>query len=142
MVPRMRAALTFLVAACAGCAGQTDHATHSAELADSWIKESSNTNETAMTVKFSTDLSFKLVARDGTMFAGTFEVVDPLVLMTPTIPAGTLWCIPRASFSGAGLSTVTFATFDPTICGTTPSGPGIMSPLEGAYDVDTAAESM
>jgi hypothetical protein len=142
MVRRMRAALFSLAAFAVGCAGQTDHATHSAELADDWIKEASNTNETAMTVKFSTDLSFKLVARDGTQFAGTFEVVDPLVLMTPTIPPNTLWCIPRASFSGAGLSTVTFATFDPTICGNTKSGPGIMSPLEGAYDVDTAAESM
>ncbi len=135
MVRRMRVALSILVAVATGCAGKTDHATHSMELADSWVKESSNPNETAMSVKFGLDLTFKLVARDGSPFTGTFEVVDPIVLMTPTIPAGTLWCIPRANFSGSDLSTVTFTTFDPTICGTTPMGPGIMAPLEGAYDV-------
>jgi hypothetical protein len=138
----MRAALSLFVAALAGCAGQTDHATHSSELADDWIKETSNPHITAMTVKFSSDLSFKLVSNDGTTFEGTFEVVDPLVLMTPTLPANTLWCVPRAAFSGSNLSTVTFAEFDATLCSNTAEGPGTMSPLLGAYDVDTAAESM
>ena len=35
------------------------------------------------------------------------------------------------------LDVVTFATFDPAVCGNTKSGPGTMSPLEGAYDVAT-----
>ena len=137
MVRRMRAVLALIVAVATGCAGQTDHATHSQELADDWVKASSNTNITAMSVKFHTDLSFTLIAVDGTPYSGTFEVVDPLVLMTPTIPMNTLWCIPRASFSGSNLDVVTFATFDPAVCGNTKSGPGTMSPLEGAYDVAT-----
>jgi len=137
MVRAMRAPLALCVALAAGCAGQTDHATHSQELADDWVKAASNTNITAMSVKFHTDLTFSLIADDGTPYKGTFEVVDPIVLMTPTIPPNTLWCIPRAGFSGPNLDVVTFATFDPTICGTTKSGPGTMSPLEGDYDVAT-----
>lgn len=137
MVRAMRAPLALFVAVLGGCAGQTDHATHSQELADNWVKASSNTNITAMSVKFHTDLTFALIASDGTPYQGTFEVVDPIVLLTPTIPPSTLWCIPRASFSGSNLDVVTFATFDPTICATTKSGAGTQSPLEGAYDVAT-----
>jgi hypothetical protein len=134
----MRALLFLAVAA---CSSPTDHATHSVELADSWIKDTSNTNETAMTVKFDMDLTFKIVARDGTPYAGTFEIVDPILLLTPTIPANTLWCVPRVNFSGPNLDMADFTTFDPTICGNTKDGAGIMSPLWGLYDVDVAAEN-
>jgi len=136
----MRAALALFVTAATACSSPADHATHSAELADTWTKQPSAPPEAALSVKFSTDLTFKLTTSDGTPFAGTFEVIDPILLMTPAIATTTLWCVPRASFSGANLDIVTFATFDPAVCGNTPRGAGIMSPLEGDYKVSTAAQ--
>lgn len=121
--------------AVAGCAGQTDHATHSAELADTWKRQDSAPILSAMSVKFTTELTFHMIASDGTPYDGTFEVDDPRVLMTPTIPPNTLWCIPRADFSGPNLDIVTFATFDPALCTDTPLGTARQSQLEGSYDV-------
>ena len=136
----MRAALALFVTVAAGCSSPADHATHSVELADTWTKQPSAPPEAALSVKFSMDLSFKLTTSDGTPFDGTFEVIDPLVLLTPSRETNVLWCIPRADFSGPNLDTVTFAVFDPAKCGTTPRGAGVQSPLEGAYVVAAAAQ--
>jgi hypothetical protein len=132
----MRApALTTLAMVIAACSDPEDHARMASELADKWVKESSAPPTAAQSATFHLDLTFDLITADGTPFTGTFSVVDPLVFLMPSIEQGTLWCIPRADFSGDGLSTVTFATYDPNICGDTAQGMGIQSPLEGPYDV-------
>jgi len=125
----------LLMAMVAGCSDPEDHARMASELADKWKKEPPGLATAAQSVTFHSDGNFELLTADGTSFSGTFSVVDPLVFLNPSIEQGTLWCIPRADFSGDNLSVVTFATYDPHICGDTPMGMGIQSPLEGAYDV-------
>lgn len=128
-------AMLLITMVLAACSDPEDHARMASELADKWKKEASAPDTAAQSVTFHTDGSFELITSDGTPFSGTFSVVDPLVFMMPSIESGTLWCIPRADFSGANLSTVTFATYDPKICLDRPEGMGIQGPLEGAYDV-------
>lgn len=132
-VADMRVLLLSMVLA--ACSDPEDHARMASELADKWKKDVDAPDTAAQSVTFHLDGTFDLITSDGTPFSGTFTVVDPFVFLMPTIEQGTLWCTPRADFSGANLQTVTFATYDPKLCLDRPEGMGIQGPLEGPYDV-------
>ncbi len=118
----------------AGCAGH-DHVTKSDEIVDTWLKDASAPAMSAQSVHFHLDLSFELVTADGTPIAGMFEVKDPLLLLYPTNPAGTFWCVPKLV---ATQTTLVFSEFDPTPCAKAAMQPTTMAPLEGLYNLKPA----
>ena len=130
--------LVTLDALVAGCSSSPDHVVKSDELVDTWQRTASAPTTSATEIKFTQALMFHMTRFDGSIAEGTFAVADPLILLYPTIPADTVWCIPRGHFSGDSQDKLTFDTFDPTKCATTPMGPGVMSPLEGLYNLKPA----
>ncbi len=115
----------------AGCAGH-DHVTKSDEIVDTWLKDMSAPASAAQSVHFHLDLSFELITADGTLLEGMYEVKDPLLLMYPTNPAGTSWCVPKLV---ATQDTLTFDVFRPDVCAKAPMQPATEAPLEGLYNL-------
>ena len=134
--PRMlRTSLIACLLAFAGCAGH-DHVTKADEIVDTWLKDTSAPAASAQSIHFHLDSSFELVTSDGTPIAGMYEVKDPLLLLYPTNPAGTFWCIPKAVDTQ---TTLVFSVFDPTPCAKAPMQPSTMAPLEGLYNLKPAS---
>ena len=115
-----------------GCTSH-DHVTDASELVDSWTLVPAAENAlSAKTVHFSADLSYSMTLSDGSPSTGTYTVQDPILLVSPMNPAGTVWCSPKVVFSDSD-NTLTFSTFEPTACAKAPGGTGSQSPLTGVY---------
>jgi hypothetical protein len=117
-----------------GACSTHDHVTDASELVDSWT-HTSDESLAAMHVHFGSTGTFSMVLSDGSPSNGTYLVQDPLVLLSPANPAGTVWCSPKAVFSDSD-NTMTFSDYDPAAdkCGkASGSSP---SPLLGVYTHD------
>jgi hypothetical protein len=124
--------LVLVALVIAGCSN--DQVTTSSQVFGTWDRKLTDASLTiARKVALNDDLTFTMEMDDGTMFMGTWEVNNLFVLCYPAAPANTTWCVPNATRDG---NSAKFDDFN-SDCGTSPHPPGLQSPLDGEYDLET-----